>query len=407
MVEFLLLGTVLGLIQIAAALPWIAALDPVGFKGWLRRVTTTALGLQVAAGILAVLLAVLVLLHTSHPSPAQMVGWGRIYGSVLQLQLSADLFVGFFALLLRLWPQGAAVALAAFREGVRQPLFWLLVLGALLFPLGGLLWAPFIPYFTFGEDFKMMKELGFDLIMLVSTVFGVIAASMSISEEIEGKTAVTLMSKPVSRRQFLLGKFTGILMASLAMTLLLGWFLVWVLLFKPYWDPLSMPNPTEPIPDPQWVVDLVRDLPWSQEAVSFTRGLALWTNDGVMTGLGLMLGFCQLMVLLAVAVALATRLPMIVNLIVCGLVFFLGHLTPILSAVSRNRNALVHFTAQLFDTLLPGLEFFDMGPAIVRETPLPPLEFTWYVGTVTTYSVLYSSVALLFGLILFEDRDLA
>ena len=72
-----------------------------------------------------------------------------------------------------------------------------------------------IPYFTFGDDYKMMKQLGFDMIMLSTMLFGVLAASMSISEEIEGRTAVTLMSKPVTRRQFLLGKFLGILLAGL------------------------------------------------------------------------------------------------------------------------------------------------------------------------------------------------
>ena len=41
--------------------------------------------------------------------------------------------------------------------------------------------------------------------MLASAAFGVLVAAVSISEEIEGRTAVTLMSKPVSRRQFLLG----------------------------------------------------------------------------------------------------------------------------------------------------------------------------------------------------------
>ena len=68
----------------------------------------------------------------------------------------------------------------------------------------------------------MVKELGYDMTMLAAVLFGVLAASMSISEEIEGRTAITLMSKPVSRRQFLLGKFVGILLAALVMTVLLG-----------------------------------------------------------------------------------------------------------------------------------------------------------------------------------------
>src|SRR6202030_4280649 len=117
--------------------------------------------------------------------------------------------------------------------------------------------SPFFPYFTFGEDYIMVKELGYDMIMIAAVLFGSIAASMSVSEEIEGRTAVTLMSKPVSRRQFLLGKFGGILMAALFMTAFLGWFLVWIVLFGTGY--IRLPGQQDP-PDPQWVLDLSRNL---------------------------------------------------------------------------------------------------------------------------------------------------
>jgi hypothetical protein len=406
MAEFLIVGSVAGLVQIAAALPWVAALDPVGFKAWFRRAATSFLGLQVVGGTLLALVAGLFLTNLYVADPEQYKVFGRIYASVLQLQLTADFFVFFFAALLAFWPHGGAVALAAFREGIRQPMFWVLTIAALV--LLGV--SPFVPYFTFGEDFKMVKEIGYDTIMLAATAFGVIAAGMSISEEIEGKTAITLMSKPISRRQFLLGKFFGILMAALAMTLLLGWCFIWLLLFKSRWDPMSTPDYMGIFPDPEWVRAFWTGLPLGDEGRQFFRGLALWWEDLCDVGLGLLLGSCQLMVLLAIAVALATRLPMLVNLVVCLVIFFLGHLTPILSSVSQNRkglSALVHFTAQLFHTLLPGLEFYDMGPAVVRDAPLPQGQFAVYVASVTGYSLLYTAIALLFGLILFEDRDLA
>jgi hypothetical protein len=88
-------------------------------------------------------------------------------------------------------------------------------------------------------------------------------------------------------------------------------------------------------------------------------------------------------------------------------VFLLGHLNAILLAVAQTRYELVKFTARLFDMVLPGLEYFDMGNAVIRDTPLPLEDFAVYVGMVTGYSVLYTTIALLFGLILFEDRDLA
>ena len=96
-----------------------------------------------------------------------------------------------------------------------------------------------IPYFTFGEDYKMMKQLGFDAIMLFTAIFGLLAASFSINEEIEGRTAITVMSKPINRRQFLIGKYVGTLMACWAMMMLLGWVLTWALYIKPHFDAMD------------------------------------------------------------------------------------------------------------------------------------------------------------------------
>src|SRR5260370_3414645 len=199
-------------------------------------------------------------------------------------------------------------------------MFWLL--GGAAFLLIGV--SPFVPYFTFGEDLKMVKELGYSLTMLAAAAFAVIAASMSVSEEIEGRTAITLMSKPVSRRQFLLGKFGGILMAALFMTAYLGWFLVWIVLFGTGY--IRLPGQEDP-PPPQWLVDLSQSLFPASSAADLVKGLCLWIEDVGQMLPGLVIGFCQVMVFLAIAVALATRLPVVVNWTICLAVHYLGHRT--------------------------------------------------------------------------------
>jgi hypothetical protein len=331
---------------------------------------------------------------------------GRLYGAVLQLQLLADLLVGIFGLLLLVWPKGGAVALAAFREGVRQPMFWLLALAAVL--LMGV--SPFVPYFTFGEDYVVVQELGYDTIMLSCVVLGVLAASMSISEEIEGRTAITLISKPVSRRQFLLGKFVGIFLATVLLTGCLGWFFEWTLLCKHWFDRM------DPVPTPVAVTTTLDYLRLSAHPTDLLRGVGLWVMDTYATLPGLAVGLCQVMVLLAIAVSLATRLPMVANLVICWVVYTLGHLTPVLAQIAARKeqadpNApagrLLAFTSQVFDIGLPGLEFFSLGPALVMDAPLPTLKFLTYIGSVCLYGVMYAVIALLFGLVLFEDRDLA
>ena len=68
---------------------------------------------------------------------------------------------------------------------------------------------------------------------------------------------------------------------------------------------------------------------------------------------------------------------------------------------------LVGFVAGVFDTVLPDLGSFRMDPALASDAPPPPLPFAQYVGSVTLYGLVYTSIVLLLGLILFEDRDLA
>src|SRR5262249_54085554 len=247
-----------------------------------------------------------------------------------------------------------------------RPLFWLL--SGLAF--AALTVAPFWPYFTFGEDHIMVKELGLDTVMLFAALFGILAASLSISEEIEGRTAVTLMSKPVSRRQFLLGKFLGILLASLVMTGILSWLLHWVLFTRPVFDPLEnahdllqaqiAPNLTRMVQE--WI--RAANMFYRAETLAFVNGFALQAADVLAALPGLIIGACQVMVLVAIAAALATRLPMLVNLPTCLLLFFLGNLSPVLVQVSQKLREqqgggttmdLINFMARLFDTVLPAL----------------------------------------------------
>jgi ABC-type transport system involved in multi-copper enzyme maturation permease subunit len=395
-------GIVLVLFQFVAALPWLTLIDPVFWRSRLRRPAFlgTVLGVIAGAGILLALVVYAV------GDRDTLVLFGRLYGAALQVQVVIDLFIGLFALLLQTWPKGGAVALAAFREGVRQPLFWVL---AVLAPLA-LFAFVFIPYFTFGEEYKMFQEIGYDLVMVVALIFGALAASTSISEEIEGRTAVTLMSKPVSRREFLLGKYVGLLLAALALTLLLGWFFDWFLLVKRWYEKMDPVAPAAPVAA---VVDLLRP---SGEMADFYQGFLLWVSDALESLPGLVLGFCKVMVLLAIAVSLATRVPMVVNLVTCLVVYLLSHLMPVLVQIGRHRNILdptspvgqmLYFMAQLFEVLLPGSEFFGVGMALATDTSVASPQYLLYVGSVVLYALLYTTIVLLFGLILFEDRDLA
>src|ERR1700722_14612634 len=300
------IGVVLVLVQFLAALPWVASAFGEGrsfseFYGDLLGLRGSGGGTAKLGNLAIAAIVVLVGLIGIPPLFIYFVEGkdslevaGRIYGAVLQVQLVFDFFVLFFAAALKVWPKGGAVALAAFREGVRQPMYWLLAAAGFIF----MSVSVFIPYFTFGEDHIMYKELGYDAIMFTAVVFGALAASMFVSDEIEGRTALTLLSKPVSRRDFLLGKYIGILLAALLMFGFLGCYFEGAILYKGFLDRV------DPTPQPEWISNILAQVPESHIA-DLIRGIGLWTQHTLETLPGLVLSYSQVMVLVAVAVTLA------------------------------------------------------------------------------------------------------
>src|SRR6266542_4621784 len=104
-----------------------------------------------------------------------------------------------------------------FLEAIIQPIYSLLLaLGAAILIVFALL-----PFFTLGEDTTMFKAVGLDVILLLVLIVTLFATSRSIFDEIEDRTMLTLMSKPVRRWQVLVGKYLGIILASgMAVTIL-------------------------------------------------------------------------------------------------------------------------------------------------------------------------------------------
>ena len=101
------------------------------------------------------------------------------------------------------------IARATTKEALRQPIFILLLIIAVIV----LVFNTLMPFFTLGEDVKMLKECGLATLLISGALLAVWTAGTSITSEIDGKTAMTLLSKPINRRQFILGKYVGIIQA--------------------------------------------------------------------------------------------------------------------------------------------------------------------------------------------------
>ncbi len=270
-------------------------------------------------------------------------------------------------------PKTAAIAKTTAKEGLAQPLFYvILALG-----VSALLIFPFMSYNTFGEDVKVLKADGLTLIRVLAIILALWTASVSIADEIEGRTALTLLSKPVSRRQFILGKFLGILVPVVVLFAILGMVFLTTVSYKVVYDARETSNPEPTIQE------------CAREMLQISPGLAL--------------AFMEAVMLAAVSVAISTRLPMLPNLVICASVYVLGHLVPMLVNSTVGRFPLVKFTGRFLAALLPVLDHFSIEPAISTGQIVP-----WtYLAVAAAYCVLYSAVAMLLSLLLFEDRDLA
>src|SRR4029079_12967657 len=269
-------------------------------------------------------------------------------------------------------PGISTIALATSKEAVAQPLYILaLAIGACLLML-----YIVIPYNTFGEDVKMYKDSALMTIMVLAFLVAVWTASVSVADEIDGRTALTLLSKPISRREFVLGKFLGIVWANLLMFIILGAWMMVLVSYKVVYDARETANP-----EPAW---------------------QLCATEMLSTVPGMVLSFMETVVLTAISVAISTRMPILPNLVICGAIYALGHLGPLIVQSSIGQNEFVAFFGQLIALILPVLDHFNIQAAVAGGVKVPNNYLLW----AAIYCVLYSAVAMLLALILFEDRDL-
>jgi ABC-2 type transport system permease protein len=95
----------------------------------------------------------------------------------------------------------------------------LIILGIIL--AGG---ANFFSQFSFDidQDFKFIKDFAVGILTLVGVLVAIISVAQMLPAELESRTVLTILTKPVQRWEFLLGKFAGICVLLAALTLAIG-----------------------------------------------------------------------------------------------------------------------------------------------------------------------------------------
>jgi hypothetical protein len=284
-----------------------------------------------------------------------------------------SLFIALAYLLQRMaFPRMTAISLATIKSSLGQLLFWaILILGSFLLALFVLL-----PYYTLGEDIKMYLDSCFSLITLLALIQALWASGTEIAEEIEGRTSLTVLSKPIGRTSFIVGKYLGILWTVLIIFLVLGSVMMICVSLKVPYDGRETSQ---------------ADLIWQQCFAEMTTVVP-----------GLFLSFLTAAIISAISVAISTRLPTIPNFMICFAIYGLGRLLPLIVDSSAGDFAPVAFFGQFLSIVLPVLHHYDMQPAIAGGQAVPPIILVW----ATIYALLYCCMALVVSLLFFEDRDL-
>jgi Cu-processing system permease protein len=260
------------------------------------------------------------------------------------------------------------IALNVFRESVRDRVPYNLVLFAVLL-IGS---SYLLGQLTAGQDVKIIKDLGLAAISIFGLFIAIFIGIGLVSKEVERRSIYALLAKPISRPQFIAGKYAGLVLTlavnvavmTIALYAVLG-YLTWI------------------------------------ETPEFK---ASWEAPGVDPAMlkAILLIFVELMLVTAIAL------------------FFSTFSSPILSAaltfglyIAGNFNADLKNFEQVVDSraaawlarglyhVLPDLSAFDVKIQVVHGLPVA----AGYIWSTLGYGALYITALLLAATVIFSRRD--
>ena len=296
-----------------------------------------------------------------------------------------------------------AIARNGFLESIRQPVFIVLVVVGIL----ALVLNVNLAAFTLEDDNKLLIDLGLSTLFLTGLLLAAFTATSVLANEIDNKTVLTVVSKPVSRPAFVIGKYLGVAAALavgywvLAAVFLLAVrhrvqlsvrmddtfdmpVLVFGLLFggiAVLFAGLANSLYRRPFPS-MFVGSLAVAMTAALGAVAcisrewqFQSPLVEWQPQ-LMIALGLV--FQAILVLAAVAIAASTRLGQVMTLMVCLGTFFVGLVS----------------------------EYF-LGTSLAAGSDCPQWHqiTPYYCAAVSLYAALLTAAIISLAVLLFQRRD--
>ncbi len=120
-----------------------------------------------------------------------------------------------------------SIALNTFRENLREKLLYNLLIFALLLIGSSVL----LTQLTVGEWDRLIIDLGLSSMNIFGVLIAIFVGISLVNKEIEKRTIYTIVSKPVPRYEFLLGKYFGLVITLFINTVVMAVGLLGVMLY--------------------------------------------------------------------------------------------------------------------------------------------------------------------------------
>lgn len=260
------------------------------------------------------------------------------------------------------------VAASVFRESVRDRVGYNLVVFAVLLIGTSLL----LGQLTAGQDIKIIKDLGLAAISVFGLFIAVFIGIGLVSKEVERRSIYALLAKPVTRSQFIAGKYAGLVLTLAANLAVMTAALYLVLGYMTL-----------------------------TEAAEFRAG---WEAPGADPRLlvAILLIFCELAVVTAIALFFSSFSTPLVSAALTLALWGIGHFNADLRNFDRVvESRPVAWLARALYHLLPDFSAFDVKTQVVHGLPVPAA----YVATTIGYGAAYAACLIVLATIIFSRRD--
>jgi hypothetical protein len=281
------------------------------------------------------------------------------------------------------------LAAATYGDVTRRPLYYILLFTFAIAIFG----SKTLTLFSFYQEINMVREMGMATITFWGFIIIVVTSGLIVTQELEDRTAVTLLSKPIQRTDFLLGKFLG-----LVASLIPGIIVLAGVLFLTLW---MMSAAKLPMHDADLALEVKKGASPFAAALAITWKQFVLKQSGVVFE-GALLAFFQTTILAAAAISFSAFFPTVVSVSATTLVFILGNVSSYMVASVENlKVGPLSFAGRLGSYLIPNLGYFNLQ-MYFSEGKI--ISFR-YLSLSFAYTALYVVAVFLVSCSLFRKRE--